>query len=124
MGVMLIMFALRVCFSPVEVSVLFLGLSSLSQQRAEIWGVILALRSSGAVHLGVDDLGVVRHVGRLLDGRRGSVPFELVKDGDLLLLVEKMLHLRGLDTFRITKGYRVMLMRVWFLTVGFGRLTG
>ena len=59
-----------------------------SVQRAEMWGVILALQSSGAVHLGVDNLGVVRHVGRLLDGRPGSVPFELLKDGDLLLLTE------------------------------------
>ena len=52
---------------------------------------------------GVDNLGVVRHVGRLLDGCHGTVPFELVKDGDLLLLIERMLHLRGLDTVRITK---------------------
>ena len=74
-----------------------------SVQRAEMWGVILALQSSGAVHLGVDNLGVVRHVGRLLDGHHGSVPFEIVKDGDLLLLLERMLHLRGRDTFRITK---------------------
>ena len=41
-------------------------------------------------------LGVVRRVGRLLDGRRGHTPFELVKDGDLLLLVDRMLRLRGL----------------------------
>ena len=74
-----------------------------SVQSAELWGVILALQSSGAVHLGVDNLGVVRHVGRLLDGRHGSVPFELVKDDDLLLLIERMLHLRGLDTARISK---------------------
>ena len=72
-----------------------------SVQRAEMWGVILALQSSGAVHLGVDNLGVVRHVGRLLDGCRGT--FELVKDGDLPLLIERMLHLRGLDTVRITE---------------------
>ena len=50
-----------------------------SVQRTELWSVILALQSSGAVHLGVDNLGVVRHVGGLLDGRRCSVPFELVK---------------------------------------------
>ena len=74
-----------------------------SVQRAEMWGVLLALQSSGVVHLDVDNLGVVRHVGRLLDGRHGSVPFELVKDGDLLLLIERMLRLRGLDTVRITK---------------------
>ena len=68
-----------------------------------MWGVILALQSSGAVHLGVDNLGVVRHVGRLLDGHHASVPFELVKDGDLLLLIERMLLRRELDTARITK---------------------
>ena len=32
-----------------------------------------------------------------------STPFELVNDGDLLLLLQRMLHLRGLDTVRITK---------------------
>ena len=74
-----------------------------SVQRAELRGVILALQSSGAVHLGVDNLGVVRHVGRLLDGRPGSIPFELLKDGDLLLLIDKMLRLRGPDTVRISK---------------------
>ena len=74
-----------------------------SVQRAEMWGVILALQTSRAVHLGVDNLGVVRHVGRLLDGRHGSVPFELVSDGDLLLLIERMLHRRGLDIVRISK---------------------
>ena len=68
-----------------------------------LWGVVLALQSSGAVHLGVDNLSVVRHVWRLLDGRCGSVLFELVKDGDLLVLIERMLHLRCLDTARVTK---------------------
>ena len=63
----------------------------------------MALQSSDAAHLGVDNLGVVRHVGRLLDGHRGSTPIELVTDGDLLLLIERVLRLRGLDTVRITK---------------------
>ena len=74
-----------------------------SVQRAELWGVILALQTSRAVHLGVDDLGVVRHVGRLLDGCCGPVPLELVNDGDLLLLIQRMLHRRMLDTVRISK---------------------
>ena len=39
------------------------------------------------------------------------------------MLTERMLHLRGLDTVRITK-FRVMLIKVWFLTVGFRNLTG
>ena len=46
---------------------------------------------------------MVRHVGRLLDGHRGSIPFEHVTDGDRLLLMARMLHLGGLDTVRITK---------------------
>ena len=29
-----------------------------------------------------DNLGVVRHVGQLLDGRASSVPFELRNDGE------------------------------------------
>ena len=52
---------------------------------------------------GGDNLGVVRHVGRLLDGRPGSIPFEFVNDGDLLLLVDRMLLLRGSETVRISK---------------------
>ena len=74
-----------------------------SVQRAEFWGVILALQADDGVHLGVDNLGVVRHVGRLLDGSTASRPVELVKDGDLILLIERMLHLRDLDTVRISK---------------------
>ena len=74
-----------------------------SVQRAEMCCVILALQSSRAVHLGVDNLGVVRHVGRLLDGCRGTKPFELVNDGDLLLLIDRMLQQRGLDTVSISK---------------------
>ena len=65
--------------------------------------VILALQSADAVHRSVDNLGVVRHVGRLLDGRGTSTLLELVTDGDILLLMERMLHLRGLDTVRITE---------------------
>ena len=67
-----------------------------------MWGVILALQSSDAVHLEVDNIGVVRHVGRLLDGHHGSVPLELVKDGDLIVLIERMIHLRRFDTVQIT----------------------
>ena len=74
-----------------------------SVQRAELWGVILALQASGGVHLGVDNLNVVRHVGRLLDGCFGAQPFEVLKDGDLLFLIRRMLRLRCFDTVRISK---------------------
>ena len=40
-----------------------------SVQRAELWGVILALQCSSAVHFGVDNLNVVRHVSRFFEGR-------------------------------------------------------
>ena len=72
-------------------------------QRAELWEVILALQSADAVHVGVDNLGVVRHVGRLLDGGSFSLPLELVTDGDLLVLIRRMIDLRGSNTVRVTK---------------------
>ena len=72
-----------------------------SVQRAEFWGVILALQANDGVHLGVDNPGVVRHVGRLLDGKTASRPAELVKYGDLILL---LVRLGELDTVRITDG--------------------
>ena len=36
-------------------------------------------------------------------GCRGPKPFELVNDGDLLLLIDRMLRQRGLDTVCISK---------------------
>ena len=72
-------------------------------QRAELWGVVLALQSADAVHIGVDNLGVVRHVGRLLDGCSFALPLELVTDGNLLFLLRRKIDLRGRDTVRVTK---------------------
>ena len=74
-----------------------------SVQRAELWGVILALQCSSAVHLGVDNLNVVRHVSRLLEGRISGKPFELTFDGDLLIIIERMIQLRGAQNLKITK---------------------
>ena len=56
-----------------------------------------------AVYLGVDNLGVVRHVGRLLDDCFCSHPLELVTDGDFLVLIRRMLNLRGREMVRVTK---------------------
>ena len=72
-------------------------------QRAELWGVVLALQSAEAVHIGVDNLGVVRHVGRLLGDSPPSTPLELVTDGDLLILIRRMIDLRGSNTVRVAK---------------------
>ena len=40
-------------------------------------GLILALQSSKAVHLGVGNLNVVRHVGRIMAGKDPEKPCEL-----------------------------------------------
>ena len=65
--------------------------------------MVLALQATNAVHLGVNNLNVVRHVGRLLDGLSGVRPLELVDDEDLLILVRKLLSVRGEGTVCISK---------------------
>ena len=65
--------------------------------------VILALQASAPLHLGVDNLDVVRRVGRLLEGVRHLCPSELVKDGDLILLIDRILCKRRRDKVRVTK---------------------
>ena len=72
-------------------------------QRAELWVVILALQSSDAVHVGVYNLCVVRHIGRLLDDCYCSSPLELVTDGDSLVLIRRMLDLRGRNTVNVAE---------------------
>ena len=60
--------------------------------------VILALQSSDAVHVG--------SIISVLFGMLGACwmnPFELVPDGDLLILIRRMLDLRGRNTVRVTK---------------------
>ena len=64
-------------------------------------GVILAFEGSSAVDLGVDNLSVVRHVARILDGGAGNKPFELFVGGDLLALIEGCCS--GEEVERITK---------------------
>ena len=72
-------------------------------QRAEFWGVIVALQAYWPCHLGIDNLNVVRSIGRLLDADCLAKPLPLVKDGDLVALVQYMIRTRGRDTVRVTK---------------------
>ena len=104
-GVMLIVFALKVLFFFLAgVSAPSLGLFSLFKELkcgVSFWLCSPLVRFI----LGLTTwVSFVMLVGRLLDGSHGSPPFELVNDGDLLLLLHRMLHLRGLDTVRI-KGH-------------------
>ena len=52
---------------------------------------------------GIDNLNVVRSIGRLLDFGCLAKPLPLVKDGDLISLVRYMINVRGRDTVKVTK---------------------
>ena len=72
-------------------------------QRAEIWGVLVALQGCIRVHVGVDNLNVVRHVSRIIDGRCSSKPFSLVNDGDLLLRIQQLVCWREIAIAAVSK---------------------
>ena len=72
-------------------------------QRAEFWGALLAMQAYWPCHLGIDNLNVVRSIGRLLVFGCLAKPLPLVKDGDLVALVQYMIRTRGRDTVRVTK---------------------
>ena len=82
-------------------------------QRAELCGVIFALQATTPIHLGVDNLNVVRYVSRVLSGTSCGRPFELCTDGDLLTLLLISFE-RGVRTlFR-----SLILGDTWYGTVG------
>ena len=72
-------------------------------QRAEIWGVLVALQGCLRMHVGVDNLNVVNHISGIISGRRAGRPFSLVNDGDLLLLVQQMIRWRGSGNAAVSK---------------------
>ena len=74
-----------------------------SVQRAEYWGVILALQAYSGIHIGIDNLNVLRGVAALLSHRVTRSPLLLEKDGDLLATIQSMLCLRGFDTVKVSK---------------------
>ena len=66
------------------------------------WGAIVALQAYWPCHLGFDNLDVARTVGRLLDKDCLVKPLPLVKDGDLVALVQYMIRTGGRETVRVT----------------------
>ena len=72
-------------------------------QRAEIWGILVALQGFTRMHVGVDNLTVVRHVSRIIDDGCTGKPFPLVNDGDLLLKVHQFVRWRGPGTTAVSK---------------------
>ena len=74
-----------------------------SVQRAEYWGVILALQAYSGVHIGIDNLSVLRGGAALLSHKVPRSPLPLMKDGDLLATIHSMLSLCGFDTVKVSK---------------------
>ena len=72
-------------------------------QRAEIWGVLVALQGFARMHVGVDNLSVVRHVSRIIDGESTGKPLPLVNDGDLLHKVCQLVRWRGPGNTAVSK---------------------
>ena len=65
--------------------------------------LLLPCRRTGPCHLGIDNLNVARSIGRLLDKDCLVKPLPLVKDGDLVVLVQYMIRIGGRETVRFTK---------------------
>ena len=57
--------------------------------------LLLPCRLTGLCHSGIDNLNVARNVGRLLDHDSLVKPLPLVKDGDLIALVQYMIRTGG-----------------------------
>ena len=72
-----------------------------SVQRAEFWSAILALQAFWPGLLCIAYLIVVRSIGRLLDHGSLSKPLPLVKDGDLISIVQHLIHARGRETVQV-----------------------
>ena len=72
-------------------------------QRAEFWGAVVAMLAYWPCHSGINNPDVGRTIGRLLDKDCLVKPLPLVKDGDLVALVQYVIRTRGRDTVRVTK---------------------
>ena len=70
-----------------------------SFQRAEYWGVTLALQAFFGIHVGIDNLNVLRSGARLLQQNNQGKPLPLIPDGDLLATIRSMLSNRGMPRF-------------------------
>ena len=72
-------------------------------QRTELWGSFLLFSLLMLFTLELTILVLFGMLGRLLDDYSFSTPLELVTDGDFLILLRRMIDLRGRNTVRVTK---------------------
>ena len=71
-------------------------------QRAEICGVLPSLQGNLSTHVGVDNLHVLRHVARWC--MASCLPaFPHVKSGDVLGLVQRMIHSSSVGASQVSK---------------------
>ena len=61
------------------------------------------MQAYSGIHIGIDNLKVLRGVAGLLSHRVPRSPLALMKDGDLLFIIRSMLSLRGFDTVKVSK---------------------
>ena len=76
--------------------------------EGSVWGTVeeygdARLERCRAFISGIDNLNVAGSIGRLLDHDSLVKPQPLVKDGDLIALVQYMIRTRGRETVRVTK---------------------
>ena len=50
--------------------------------RAEHWDVILVLQAYSGIHIGIDNLNVLRGVAKITDNGITDTPLPLINDGD------------------------------------------
>ena len=61
------------------------------------------LQAYSGIHIGIDNMNVLRGVAGLLSHGVPRSPLPLMKDGDLLSIIRSMLCLRGFDTVKVSK---------------------
>ena len=70
-------------------------------QRAELWGVVLVFQAAKPIHIGVDNANGVGHVGQIIVGKTPPRPFQLLIDGNLLSLIQKLVFAKKADSTAI-----------------------
>ena len=61
------------------------------------------MQAYSGIHVGIDNLNVLRGVSAVISRRFPRSPLPLLKDGDLLATIHSMLCLRGFDTVQVSK---------------------
>ena len=70
------------------------------------------MQAYSGIHIGIDNLNVLRGVAAILSHQVLQCPLPLKKDGDLLATIHSMLSLRGFDTIKVSsvKGHAIRAM--------------